>query len=207
MLLLATTASPAVAKGPAEVAVAGPGVDRTLNHFTNNGQDVDLGSLSEAARIFDIYGTQRPQPGPDVAEEALGARYVLTWDLGEEDLVQHAYPFAEGGAWVHLLPGQELFGEPVADGWSSAPALTEQLVGLGAVDEARASTGPTRSTRPSEQPQPALAAGEPEAAPVEPSTDETDESTSYDVVVPAAIVVAALLGAALLVARRRSLSR
>lgn len=207
MLLLATTAAPAVAKGPAEVAVAGPGVDRTLNHYTHSGLDVDLGSLSEAARIFDIYGAQRPQTGPDVAEEALGARYVLTWDLGEEDVVQHAYPFAEGGAWVHLLPGQELFGEPMAHGWSSAPALTEQLVGLGAVDEARASTGSTGSTGPSEQPQPALATVEPEAAPVAPSTDESDEGTPSGVVVPAAIVVAALLGAALLVARRRSLSR
>ncbi len=204
MLLLATTASPAMAKGPAEVAVAGPGVDRTLSHFTNNGQDVDLGSLSEAARIFDIYSNQRPQPAPDVAAEALGARYVLTWDLGEEDVVQHAYPFAEGGAWVHLVPGQEIFGEPVADGWSSAPALTEQLVGLGAVDKAKGSTGPTGSA---EQPQPALATADPEATPGAPSPDESDEGTSYDVVVPAAVVVTVLLATALLIARRRSLSR
>jgi hypothetical protein len=198
MLLLAATASPAAAKGPAEVAVSGPGVATTLNYYTKSVVDVDLGSLGEAARIFDIYGTSRPEPKPGVAVKALGARYVLTWDLGENDVVQHAYPFAEGGAWVRFLPGHDMFGKPVADGWVSAPALTEQLVELGAVD---------KSTESAEAQVPALSTAEPEAAPVVGAKDEPGGGTSYGVAVWAGAALAAALAAGVVLLWRRRLSR
>ena len=201
LLLAGTAASPAVAKGPQEVAVSGRGVDTAMNYYTKSVADVDMGSLGEAARIFDVYGTYRPEPAPGVAKEALGARYVLTWDMGDHDFVQHAYPFAEGGAWVHFLPGQKLFGKPVADGWSSAPALTEELVALGAVDQG--STSDAAATEESPEPsedaedadrQPALAAVD----------DETPGgSTSYDVAVLAGLLVAGLVVVAVVVWRRR----
>jgi hypothetical protein len=198
VLLLVGTASPAVAKGPLEVAVSGPGVDTTMNYYTKSVVDVDMGSLGEAARIYDVYGTYRPAPTPGVSKGALGARYVLTWDMGDHDIVQHAYPFAEGGAWVHFLPGQQLFGKPVADGWSSAPALTDQLIELGAVDnetEAAVSSDAEVPAETSELPEqePALAAVD----------DETGGSTSYDVAVPAGLVLAGLLAVGVLLWRRR----
>ena len=200
LVLLAGTASPAVAKGPQEVAVSGPGVDTTMNYYTKSVADVDMGSLGEAVRIFDVYGTYRPEPTPGVAKEALGARYVLTWDMGDHDLVQYAYPFAEGGAWVHFLPGQKLFGKPVADGWSSAPALTEELVALGAVDQGSTSdaTVPEESPEPSEDAEDAD--GQPALAAVD---DEAGGGTSYDVAVPAGLLVAGLLAVAVVVWRRR----
>jgi hypothetical protein len=204
MLLLAATASPAVAKGPVKVTVAGPGVDTTLRHYTTSGEDVDMGSLGEAARIYDVYGTHHPEPAADVSEKELGARYELRWDMGGEgDIVQHAYPFAEGGAWVYFLPGQKMFGKPVADGWSSAPALTEQLVGLGAVDNPSGTSGSSGSERP----QAALATIEPEAAPVAPGADDADGSASYDVGVPAGLLLAGVLGVGAVVVGRRRLNR
>lgn len=207
MLLLVATASPAAAKGPAEVAVSGPGVDRTLNYYTKSVVDVDLGSLGEAARIFDIYGTSRPEPQPGVAAKALGARYVLTWDMGKNDVVQHAYPFAEGGAWVHFLPGHTMFGKPVADGWVSAPAITEQLVELGAVDKSSESSESSGSSASSEEQQAVLAPVAPDAAPVVGAKEETDGGTPYDVAVPAGLLLVGVLGFGGVLLWRRRLSR
>ena len=82
-------------------------------------------------------------PAPGLSADELGPRYVLTWsgdphsvETGKDLVVQHAYPFAEGGAWVEFPPGQELWGAPLAAGWVQAPRLQAELVELGAVAEA-----------------------------------------------------------------------
>ncbi len=184
-LLLAATASPAVAKGPTDVHVSGPGVDAAFG-WTERGGDIDVGTLSEAALISHHWDGSRLAPSPPLTAGQLGPRYVLTWTIGGRSqwAVQHAYPFAEGGAWVHFLslpvegPG----------GWVRTPALRKQLVALGAGAEPR---------------RPAVATVEPAAAQAEPAESREDPGTPYDVVVPVGLLVAVVLGAGVLVWRRR----
>lgn len=130
-----------------------------------------------------------------------GPRYVLTWSAGEhgggEDIVvQHAYPFAEGGGWVEFLPDQEMYGGPLAAGWVRTPRLRAEMVELGAVEET---------------PQPVLAQPAPSDSaadvPVSAPSNESDSGSTYRVLVPAGALLAGVLMAGVLIARRRRLSR
>ncbi len=140
-------------------------------------------------------------PAPDLSADELGPRYVLTWSgaaHGDERdvVVQHAYPFAEGGGWVEFLPGQQLYGAPVAEGWVEAPGLRADLVALGAVAE-----GPQPARA-----EPGHSADEVADASAQPSSDH-DDASAYRIAVPAGVLLAAAVVIGLLVARRRQLSR
>ena len=194
MLALSGTTSPALAKGPTDVVVSGPGIDDVHLTYTVR-DDLDSGTFGEASRLYDMWDPGRLGPAPDLSAAELGPRYVLTWSgdphsgLATEDLViQNAYPFAEGGAWVEFPPGQELWGAPIASGWEQAPRLQDALVELGAADDAIA---------------PAVAEVEPVSATARPSSSEADAGTSYDVAVPAGIALAVVLGAGAVIVWRR----
>lgn len=196
VLLLGATASPAVAKGPTDVRVSGPGVDVRLGYHDGSGGN-DLGTLAEAARVYDILGDPVLAEAPGLAPAQLGPRYVLDWSAGGAGLlVQHAYPFAEGGAWVRFLPTESGWGSGTS-GWAQAPALTDRLVALGAVAEA---------TEPSTAP----VSGDTELAATprsRPPADGSDGRPPYEVVVPAGLALLVVLSACLVVARRRAVSR
>jgi|GEM_PF-6442052 len=199
-LLLAATASPAVAKGPTDVDVSGPGVDAAFG-WTERGGDIDVGSLSEAARITHHWDGSGLGPSPSLTADELGPRYVLTWTVGRSHwAVQHAYPFAEGGAWVHFLslpsegPG----------GWVRAPGLERQLVTLGAGAQRHAPAAetvePAAGVTELDGPAEAVGAAEPAST--------ADPASSYDVVVAVGVLLAiAVLAGAVLVTRKRLLSR
>lgn len=177
----------AVAKGPTDVAVEGPGVDRQLT-YTRRAGDVDIGMLGQAARIYELWTGRGLAAEPPMTPDELGPEFVLTWTVGgAEWLVQHAYPFAEGGAWVR---------QP--SGWARTPALTEALVELGAVVEPARQVVPVR---------PVVPAVEPAAAPAAAEDSRPTGRTPYDVIVPAGLALVVVLAAAVLIARRRSLSR
>ena len=132
---------PVHAKGPTDVDVSGPGVDDVHLTFTER-DDVDSGTLGDASRLYDMWSPGQLGIAPDLSADELGPRYVLTWsgdphsrETGEDLVVQHAYPFAEGGAWVEFPPDQELWGSPLAAGWVQTPKLTAELVELGASDD------------------------------------------------------------------------
>jgi len=182
-MAFAGTTPAAHAKGPTDVAVSGPGVDADLG-WTRRAGDVDLGTLTVAARLLQHWDGSGLGPAPSLTADQLGPRYILTWTVSGADwAVQHAYPFAKGGAWVQFRTG----------GWVKAPALTKQLVALGAVAEPLA---------------PAVTTPEPTAAPASPQADRMDSSTAYDVAVPAGVLLAAaLVVGGVLTVRRRHLSR
>lgn len=194
-LLLAATAAPAAAKGPTGVTVSGPGVDAAFG-WTDRGGDVDVGTLSEAARISHHWDGSGLGPSPALTTDQLGPRYVLTWTVGRSPwAVQHAYPFADGGAWVRFIsvPG----GGP--GGWVRAPALERQLVTLVAGTEAQEPAG--------ESMEPAAAVAEPVGT-APPGASKDDPGTPYDVALPVgALLALAVLVGGVLVARRRRLSR
>ncbi len=202
VLAMVSTSTPATAKGPTEVDVSGPGVNNVHLTFTER-DDVDSGTLGDASRLYDMWSRGQLRPAPDLSADELGPRYVLTWsgdphsrETGKDLVVQNAYPFADGGAWVEFPPDQELWGAPIAAGWVQAPRLQAELVELGASNDTL---------------EPAVAEVEPEAEPVseepEPSRSNADSGTSYDVAVPAGIALAVALVAGLLIVRQRRLTR
>jgi hypothetical protein len=202
VLALAGTTPAAQAKGPTDVMVSGPGVDDVQLTYTEPIDDVDSGSLGEASRLYDMWSPGLLEPAPDLTEDELGPRYVLTWsgdphsgETGKDLVVQHAYPFAEGGAWVEFPRDQELWGAPIAEGWIQTPRLTAELVELGAVDDAA---------------EPAVAV-EPEAGPVtsaaEASPAEDDSSSSYGVGIWTGAALAVALATGVVLLWRRRLSR
>ncbi len=202
VLAMVATTSPATAKGPTDVVVSGPGIDDVHLTYTERA-DVDSGTLGDASRLYDMWSPGQLGPSPDLSADELGPRYVLTWsgdphsrETGKDLVVQHAYPFAEGGAWVEFPPDQELWGAPLAAGWVQTPKLTAELVELGASDDTA---------------EPAVAEVERDAAPVseapEAAKRDSDASSSYDVAVWTGVALAVVLGAGVLIARRRRLSR
>lgn len=190
------------AKGPTDVVASGPGVDDVHLTYTARTDDVDAGTVGDASRLYDMWSPGRLGPPPDMSADELGPRYVLIWSgdahgTGEDVVVQHAYPFAEGGGWVEFLPDQEMYGAPIAAGWVQTPRLRRELVELGAV---------------AETPQPALAEADPSATAADvpasssaPDEDEDDAWSTYRVAVPAGALLAGVLVAGVLVARRRRL--
>lgn len=189
VLALTGTVPAGHAKGPTDVAVSGPGVDAKLT-WDRYGDGVDMESLGEAARLFQVLEAGQLRSAPDLTAEQLGPRYVLDWTVANVDvLVQHAYPFAEGGAWVRFLPARSGWGSG-DDGWVRAPALRDQLLALGAGAEPR---------------RPPLTIVEPAVTAADPTESREDPRPAYDVVVPAGILLVALAG--VLIVRRRQLSR
>jgi hypothetical protein len=200
LVALAGTGPAGHAKGPTEVDAYGPGVDVHLT-YTERTSDVDAGTLGDASRIYDIWSREVMGPAPDLSADELGPRYVLTWSgavHGDERdvVVQHAYPFAEGGAWVEFLPAQELYGAPVAEGWVEAPRLRADLVALGAAADA---PHPAR-TEPGHSADPVADASER-------ASSDQDDSSAYRIAVPAGVLLASVVLIGLLAARRLALSR
>ncbi len=198
VLTLAGITSPGHAKGPTDVVASGPGVDDVHLTYTERSGDVDTGTLGDASRLYDMWSSDLLGAAPDLSSDELGPRYVLTWSgdphgAGSEDVVvQHAYPFAEGGGWVEFLPDQELYGAPIAQGWIQAPKLVAKLVELGAVDDVG----------------PAVAEIEPDAVSVAPEAppNSNDASSSYAAVLWTGAGLAVVLAAGVVLLRRRRLS-
>ena len=141
-------ASPAQAKGPTAVDVEGPGVKVTLRY--DQASEADLWRLGEAAEMSSFFGDGRLRERPALTEQELGPRYVLTWrQLSEVVFTQHAYPFAEGGAWVEVPAAQprRYDGSEAPSGWiSGGDRLTRILVRLGAVEPVGDDVGATLPT-------------------------------------------------------------
>jgi hypothetical protein len=170
---LSLTAIPAVAKGPTDLTVYGPGVDVYVDLTSRRGTDVGAQALGQAARLYRHWDGSGLAPAPPLTPGQLEPRYVLTWTVGSSAwAVQHAYPFAEGGAWVQFVPEG-------TGGWTKAPGLKKQLIALGAVEEQPAATAAPAPAEPS---------------PRESTTSEQDPLSPHEVAVTAGgLVVAGLL--------------
>lgn len=203
VLAIAGTAPPGQAKGPTDVEASGPGIDDVHLSWTERTDDVDAGTLGNASQLHHMWSPALLGPAPDLSADELGPLYVLRWTTGAhggEDgpdiVVQHAYPFAEGGAWVEFPTEQEMYDAPIGAGWIQAPRLRRELVALGAVADA---TQPGRA-------EPASSVTTSDASGRSP-TDQDDGWSSSGVAVPAGVLLAVAVVAGVIVARRRRLSR
>lgn len=147
-LALALVPSAALAKGPIEASVAGPGLEDPIRF---GGWDAEapladgapLLEFAEAAGFFPAAFERTPDPMLDRAPKGdLGPRYVVTYLVpgpsGEEDRVlQDLYPYAKPNPVTYMAPGQPLFGtQATRGGWYAAtsphaPPLLFQLTEAG----------------------------------------------------------------------------
>lgn len=134
----------ALAKGPIEASIDGPGLDSPITFGGSWNEDAmaphqPLMQFAEAAGFFPAVFRREPDPmlSRRPAGE-LGPRYVVTYRVpgpnGEEDvLYQHLYPYAKPALVSYMEPGQTVFGgQKTNGGWFVAlPQLKETLVSAG----------------------------------------------------------------------------
>ncbi|HSC49781.1 MAG TPA: hypothetical protein VLD16_05900 [Gaiellaceae bacterium] len=152
LFALAALALPAaaLAKGPSEGSISGPGFSKTVKVLNDGGGGSPGDNLTQASGFFPSAFGQSPDPmlhgkpsGP------LGPRYTVVWKVpggGGETyrLRQDLYPYARGGAVAYTKPGQPVFGTPSRGGWYRSPDLKPTLVALGLARHApSSSSGPS----------------------------------------------------------------
>jgi hypothetical protein len=160
-------ATPALAKGPSQASISGPGLVHTIvvSGEGEPGQQGTLAVLAGQTGLFtalfgaDITGipqtpTSLRTPPP---KASLGPRYTVSYTVpgvtpqpGEQfgRIVQDLYPDAVGGPVIYTPPGQDGFSQPLqVTGWLRAsPQLSRTLARLGV--RLRPATPAAPRTRP-----------------------------------------------------------
>jgi len=183
MLAAAALLAPAaLAKGPSQATVTGPGLSKAI---VLKGLG-DSSALTEQAGFFPSAFGQSPSPMIKRPDGKLGPRYTIHCIVPGGNtkpyrITQRLYPYASGGAVTYMRPGQPIFGATTTGGWYYAGgALKQTLVRAG------------------------LPRAAPRTAPRESASSDSNIALFAGIGIPGAL---ALAGAALLVARRRSRSR
>jgi hypothetical protein len=119
------------AKGPVGVEVDGADLEAPIVVDMNSAAPDAMWALLEQVGLF--AGTQTVAAPP---EGDLGPVYRLTWFMSEsrnrDRVLQDVYPLAEGGPFVHTLPGRTSWPQLVSAGWAIAGAdLPDALTGIG----------------------------------------------------------------------------
>jgi hypothetical protein len=145
-------AAPALAKGPSEATINGPGVKKGGIVMKSGGGDpssgTPLGNLVEYGGYFP--STFGQQPNPMLAKQPngeLGPKYSVVYkvpgpDGGTDTIRQDLYPYATPSPLTYMEPGQTFFGtEKTHGGWYTAPPeLKATLVDAGFPRTAPAAT-------------------------------------------------------------------
>jgi len=140
LLLIAAVAlalpAVALAKGPSEAVVTGPGLDDNGVAIASLGDDSDLTGLSG---FFPATFGQSPDPMLASAPEgALGPKYTIRYTVPgpngtDATIVQDVYPYAAPNPVTYTAPGQKFFdNQRTRGGWYvSTPGLRNVLVHAG----------------------------------------------------------------------------
>jgi hypothetical protein len=140
----------ALAKGPTEARISGPGLGKTIvvGGDSESGTPSDFGTLVEGLGFFPAAFGQQPDPMlPSRPSGDLGPKYVVAYNVptGETsavEITQDVYPYADGGPVAYMRPGQPIFGTLVLGGWFRAPDTVKPiLVGYGLPSTAPGSDG------------------------------------------------------------------
>jgi hypothetical protein len=144
-----TLAMPALAKGPSQARITGPGLVHAIvvSGDGEPGQQGRLATLAGQTSLFTVlFGAGGSVPMParlrTPPEATLGPRYTIIYTVpgvtprpGEEfgRIRQDLYPHAAGGPVIYTPPGQHGFGQALqATGWlRGSPQLTRTLAQLG----------------------------------------------------------------------------
>jgi hypothetical protein len=142
LALALVVAAPAMAKGPSEATVTGPGLTGGGIHLTSTtGGDpasgTPLGDLTELAGFFPAMYGQVPDPMRNERPSGrLGPKYTVTYTVpgaGTWTIRQDVYPYARPTPVTHMKPGQRFFqSDTTKGGWYVAPRdLRTTLVAAG----------------------------------------------------------------------------
>jgi hypothetical protein len=141
-----TLATPALAKGPSQARISGPGLARAIvvSGYGEPGQPGTLPTLAQQTRLFSVmFGPNAPEPprlrtAPPAA--SLGPRYTIIYTVfgqftrpGEQfgHIRQDLYPRAVGGPLIYT-PARQPGGPVPFFGWFRAsPRLLHTLARLG----------------------------------------------------------------------------
>ncbi len=158
-----TLATPALAKGPSQARITGPGLQHGIVVSGNGepGPQSRLARLAEQTSLFTVlFGASGVAPAPARLRTpppvaSLGPRYTVIYTVpgvtprpGEQfgRIRQDLYPRAAGGPVIYTPPGQAGFGRPLqVTGWLRGGAeLAGTLAKLGVPRRPQA----VRHTRP-----------------------------------------------------------
>jgi hypothetical protein len=147
-----TLATPALAKGPSQARITGPGLAHAIVVSGNGepGQQGRLSTLAVQTSLFTaLFGTNAsvpaqtpPQLRTPPPKATLGPRYTIIYTVpgvtpqpGAQfgRIRQDLYPHAAGGPVIYTPPGQRGFGQALqATGWlRGSPPLARTLAQLG----------------------------------------------------------------------------
>ena len=148
LLVAAALAPAALAKGPSNASITGPGLDKAVSVKGTEGSGA-LGALTNYTGFFPAAFGQSPDPMLHVKPAGLGPRYTIRYLVPGGNgvafhLTQQLYPYARGGAVTYLKPGQRIFDMRTRGGWyRGGEALKRTLVqaGLQRTRPARAAEG------------------------------------------------------------------
>ena len=146
-----TLATPALAKGPSQATITGPGLAHTIvvSGHGEPGLPGRLATLAGQTSLFTVLfgANETGLPAPvrlhtPLLRASLGPRYTVIYTVpgvtpqpGEQfgRIRQDLYPLAAGGPVIYTPPGQAGFGQPLqATGWfRGGPGLTRTLAQLG----------------------------------------------------------------------------
>ena len=202
-----TLATPALAKGPTQARITGPGLARAIVLSGNGepGLPGRLATLGQQTSLFSVLfgaGGSVPAPArlrPPPPQASLGPRYTVIYTVpgvtprpGEQfgRIRQDVYPRAAGGPVIYTSPSQNGFGQGLqTSGWfRGSPRLTRVLAQLG-VPPRPGIQAAKRTHRP------------PAALPA--AAHQAGSGTAGWLIAVAAIAVAALAGAVLRLRHRK----
>jgi len=203
-----TLAGPALAKGPSQARITGAGLVHAIvvSGEGEPGQQGSLASLAEQTNLFTVlFGAGGSMSAPArlrtaPPKDSLGPRYTVVYTVpgvnpqpGEDygRVRQDLYPYATDGPVTYTPPGQRGFGQDLqAAGWLRGGAqLTHTLTQLGVPPGLGTSAAQPTHRPPAAHPAAAQQAG--------------SRTPAWLVAPAAAIVAAALAGAALWLRQRK----
>jgi hypothetical protein len=125
----------ALAKGPVDATITGPGLATPLKlDFQTPALRPTMTLLTTSGALRQIYGPPLTRPRPQVT---LGPRYLVVYRVigprGKVPVRQSLYPYATGGAVTYMTKGQHLWNKQrTRGGWSrSSLPLTRALIAAG----------------------------------------------------------------------------
>jgi hypothetical protein len=129
--------SAALAKGPDEAKITGPGLDKAITITGVEEEGSPIMAFADAAGFFPATFGQQPDPMlPSRPKGDLGPKYRIDYNVPGPDgenfaITQDLYPYAKPDAVTYTKEGQRIFDMTTRGGWWSSSSLKDQLVALG----------------------------------------------------------------------------
>jgi hypothetical protein len=138
VLAVAALAFPAaaVAKGPSEASITGPGLDNAIKISGPESEGSPMMDFAEAAGFFPAAFGQTPDPMMSGPPKSLGLKYAIVYTVpgGDGDtftIHQDLYPYAQPNGVTYMPPGQKIFDMTTHGGWFTDARLKEILLAKG----------------------------------------------------------------------------